>query len=536
MTCKSPGGTTGDPGADVRATPEYSAAWDLELWKEGERQRFTRALEEERSAQRRKFEQDSAADQRRREQEWEQRRSQVERLAQRVARSLDVLRKRQERVERKEEELGRHRAGLAREWEQKARDADERIRRATENGYFATQTAQTHAQEMKELAASEQRKVKRIQEEYDKLCTEFATWRREHLTQGTRPAADAEKAELERELKGEREQRRKAEEERDTATAKLRKARTQTRRLRQQLSQLAEEHNRVLREAHRQQAAALDKERDSLERAAALQHARDLRDERERERARHQFAATYPSANGTPGGIPPMPGSTGSPTIPAMPAAPPPAATGGDELRALIDDLLGQLSQQDADPTPGKGSRPCARSPRQHHNDGDRDDVRQSSTQRYAVDANAAPLCDPPPIGDSRCSFFNSASSLPYTPRDRGDRWSQRPAPRPLPGAVGGHSRSRSPVRWRPSGSPYLSDFGAGRLSRHRHDDPLDDASSSSAGAEAGGSGGGGAELSSGESDGGLSPHRDPITRSGVPPLPPGKASSRDYSGVVCDR
>eukprot|EP01062_Namystynia_karyoxenos_P005868 TRINITY_DN12019_c0_g1_i1.p1 TRINITY_DN12019_c0_g1~~TRINITY_DN12019_c0_g1_i1.p1 ORF type:complete len:507 (+),score=129.27 TRINITY_DN12019_c0_g1_i1:90-1610(+) len=274
--------------ADVRATPEYAAAWDLELWKQQQRRKFALALDEERAAVVAELERKAGDTQRRRDAEYRARHEQVERLAQRVARSLDVLRKREDRIQQREQELERKRAALARDWEQKVMDCDERIRRATEEGYFAAQASKTRAQELAELNEALQRKNDRVQGEYEKLCAEFTKWRQEHLA--ARPAGAPEgHEEL---LAKEKDARERAERERDAALAKLRRAQAQSRRYRRQLVTLAEEHNRLLQHAYRERVESLNRERDALERAQALHAAAAVRAERAQEAG--QLRATAP--------------------------------------------------------------------------------------------------------------------------------------------------------------------------------------------------------------------------------------------------
>eukprot|EP01065_Artemidia_motanka_P006416 TRINITY_DN13157_c1_g1_i1.p1 TRINITY_DN13157_c1_g1~~TRINITY_DN13157_c1_g1_i1.p1 ORF type:complete len:445 (+),score=159.19 TRINITY_DN13157_c1_g1_i1:51-1385(+) len=352
--------------AGVRDTPEYAAAWQLEVWKEQQRRRFTRALSEERAAMVKELQEGAEADTRRRNAEFRARHDQVEKLAERVARSLEWIRKREERAQNQERELARRRSELGRDWERKQQECEERVRRATEKEYFNAQGSQTRVKELEEMNEALRRKCSRLQEEYDKLCSEFTSWRKEHLT--ARPAADDD---VQAKLRQEREARAKAEAERDAAAEKLVKSRGTVRRLRRQLTAAAEEHNRLLRHSYAEQLANIDRERAALQRAQALQAAAEVRTERQKASV---VTAPAPCAAGTP----------------QQPAAEQPHAAAAAELRELIAQVEARVKVTPS-PVPSDSASPPRNRGKQRAQQ-PRPQNRRTSPRRQPVRPEPRPL------------------------------------------------------------------------------------------------------------------------------------------------
>ncbi|KAJ9443744.1 hypothetical protein DIPPA_18664 [Diplonema papillatum] len=256
---------TGEVPGDVRDTPEYEAAWDLEVWKVQEKRRFEQRMEEERLSLGRRFDEEMARREKQRAEAFDRQKSDVAKLSQRVARTLEELQKREDEVAAREAELNRKRSALVLEHEKKVRDAEDRVRHTHEEQYYKAEALQTKANELGAEKLLLEKRVEKLQADYDKVCDEFAMYKREQLL--GQPDAASRSARVEA-LEAEN---RRLRDEAAASAERAGRAASQSAKHKNQVKRLAAEYNRLLAAAHRGQLEALEAEKAALRRAQALQ-------------------------------------------------------------------------------------------------------------------------------------------------------------------------------------------------------------------------------------------------------------------------
>ena len=280
----------------ARATPEYQAAWDLEVWKAEEKQRFQKRLERERLSLGKKLDAELARRERSRAEEFEREKEKVAQLSLRVSKTLEALQDREDRLSAREAELNRRKTDMAVEHERKLREMEERIRQHTEEAFFNTEALDARNKELTEENGLLQARHERLLRDHDALCTEYAAYKRDHVLGG-------EATKLRLELRRVRDEASGAVSERDGYRLKYDEARAVAQRHKNKIKHLAAEYNKLLALAQRQRVESLEHEKALVRRAQAMHEASLLRQlGAERDNAARSVAAA--GASGAAPGLP----------------------------------------------------------------------------------------------------------------------------------------------------------------------------------------------------------------------------------------
>eukprot|EP01063_Lacrimia_lanifica_P008264 TRINITY_DN15348_c0_g1_i1.p1 TRINITY_DN15348_c0_g1~~TRINITY_DN15348_c0_g1_i1.p1 ORF type:complete len:468 (+),score=194.86 TRINITY_DN15348_c0_g1_i1:108-1511(+) len=256
--------------ADVRATSEYQAAWDLEVWKAEEKAKFERRLEKERIEVGKRLDKELFAREQERADAFEKQKQQVAKLSQRVGKTLEALQKREEQVAAREAELQRKKSALLLDFEKKTREAEDKVGRTSQEAYFKIEALGAEKKELQAEADILRGRVDRLQREHDRVCTDFSDYKKEHLLGG-------ETTQLMVELNGLKEEKKRWVGEKESLEASLAATKEVAQKHKNQVKKLAADYNKLLAVSHRIQMEALEVDKANLRRAQALQDASALR-------------------------------------------------------------------------------------------------------------------------------------------------------------------------------------------------------------------------------------------------------------------
>eukprot|EP01062_Namystynia_karyoxenos_P081631 TRINITY_DN9007_c0_g1_i1.p1 TRINITY_DN9007_c0_g1~~TRINITY_DN9007_c0_g1_i1.p1 ORF type:complete len:460 (+),score=177.59 TRINITY_DN9007_c0_g1_i1:90-1382(+) len=184
-----------DPGQLIRSSPEYAAAWELELWKRQQQTAFARRLEEERRRATAAHAEQLQMRAKEQEREHQRRMQALGQLDERRERDLEAAHERRQQLQQCEQELRRRREDIERERLAAAAECEARLRRGKEEASHRVAMEQLKQRQLehqnKELAA----RLEDAERRYQKLWDDFADFKHCALT---RPHDEEQKAAQER--------------------------------------------------------------------------------------------------------------------------------------------------------------------------------------------------------------------------------------------------------------------------------------------------------------------------------------------------
>eukprot|EP00667_Euglena_gracilis_P019548 EG_transcript_20959 len=161
----------------LRATPEYGAAWDLELWKMVQREQFARQLEGEKAALRSKWRQEWDTVLAEKEAEFLKRREELEQLAGRVRDSMELLAKREAAVSVRETDLEKVENELHLIHEAKLKETQYAVQRAVESANSNVIVERLKWVELEKSNRLLEQRLEGVLEQYSAVCQEFAAYK-----------------------------------------------------------------------------------------------------------------------------------------------------------------------------------------------------------------------------------------------------------------------------------------------------------------------------------------------------------------------
>lgn len=163
------GGDASAASIQIRATEEYAAAFDLEVWKADQKQRFGVSLAAELDRRQKSLELQFAQRDVDRLEEVDKLRRELEVMAKRLNTAGKVLAKRISNQESREEAFETRRLQLATEHEQHYRELEGRHRRAMDEQFLKYEAIASQMKERNLVAQQTQQRYVVLQQEYDTL-------------------------------------------------------------------------------------------------------------------------------------------------------------------------------------------------------------------------------------------------------------------------------------------------------------------------------------------------------------------------------
>ncbi|KAG5500532.1 hypothetical protein JKF63_03626 [Porcisia hertigi] len=171
----------------IRATDEYAAAFDLEVWKAQQQLRYQAQLRQAKEQLVRRLQRESRETEKKKLAELEQLRQELEAMGRRLQVAGEMLEKRTAQLDAREAALNVKRVKLAEQHEAYVARAEEQARRTREEAQLSQSSLQARLQEKDRIISQLQERVSSVQQEYDLLRRRAARYLAEHTdTDGKR--------------------------------------------------------------------------------------------------------------------------------------------------------------------------------------------------------------------------------------------------------------------------------------------------------------------------------------------------------------
>mmetsp|Transcript_65502 Transcript_65502/g.109935 ORF Transcript_65502/g.109935 Transcript_65502/m.109935 type:complete len:663 (-) Transcript_65502:75-2063(-) len=181
----------------MRNTPEYGAAWDLELWKLAQKEQFLKGLEGEKQVLRAQWgaEWDAVLEQK--EAEFQKRKEELEVLAGRVHDSMTALEKQEASLVGREADLVKVESELHTMHQSKVKDLQYSAQRAIENATSNVLVERLKVAELEKTNKVLTERVNSLMEDYSGVCQDFTAYKAQDRTVGLQRQISALEKQLE---------------------------------------------------------------------------------------------------------------------------------------------------------------------------------------------------------------------------------------------------------------------------------------------------------------------------------------------------
>ncbi|KAG5474448.1 hypothetical protein LSCM1_03232 [Leishmania martiniquensis] len=259
--------------SSIRATSEYAAAFDLEVWKAQQQLRYQAQLRQAKERLERRLKKEVRESETKRMAELERLRQELEAMGHRLQVAGETLEKRTAQLDAREAAFNVRRVKVAEKHEAYVTRAEEQARRTREDAQLVQSSLQARLQEKDRIILQLQERVSSVQQEYDLLRRRAARYLSEQVdTDGQRlreqecalSLAQTQLAETQRQLR-----------EKSADAALLAESKStlehDVRELKRQLASVTRKYHRLCEECQTREWERLRKEKESLKVAKGRQ-------------------------------------------------------------------------------------------------------------------------------------------------------------------------------------------------------------------------------------------------------------------------
>jgi centrosomal protein CEP120 len=163
----------------IRNTPEYAAAWELELWKQQEKHKFMQHLKQKERHHIQALKSEIVSREDKHRQKLQEHRQQLEEFEKNLKEKLSQMERREQKLIDVDQELKRRRAELESDHARKLEDMKHVIKLAKEDCLHKIEMERGRAEELDKLNKQQSSRIENLEEQYRRSLEEYHEFRKQ---------------------------------------------------------------------------------------------------------------------------------------------------------------------------------------------------------------------------------------------------------------------------------------------------------------------------------------------------------------------